>query len=268
MIDVKELLTKIKIIENDTNLIFDEPSHTYTYKGKKMTSVTTFLKSLHEEFDFEKVLERTASKRNVDKDKLGLEWKTKNENSKIIGSFVHNYIEFFYKQMPILLPNLNTHGELISRVILNKIHQFNRVYNERLYKLTPVKNELRLYSKKYPIAGTFDGLYYNEKGIYVLDWKTNDEFRDDNHPKGTYQKFYEPFSKYYVNHYNEYSLQLSLYKILLSEWGINVDNLFVVYLSETEYKIHKCIDFSKELTIYLNTVFQTENHPLNPNEEV
>ena len=120
-------------------------------------------------------------------------------------------------------------------------------------------SELKVFSKKWRLAGTIDQpfLMWDEKQQKVLfligDWKTNKEFRSDDHPKGRYKKLLHPFSHLWENHLNEYSIQVSLYRLILEdEIGLETNGGFLCHIGpEGPAKIHPIKDLRDHLRIYL-----------------
>jgi len=66
-----------------------------------------------------------------------------------------------------------------------------------------------------------------------------------------------PFGKYYKSHLSEYSLQISLYALILEEYGFEIAGGYLVHFGpgEEPAKLYKTIDMRTELKEYLN-----ENH--------
>lgn len=78
-------------------------------------------------------------------------------------------------------------------------------------------------------------------------------------------KLLSPFQNYKDNEINKYSLQISLYRLILEEAGIDTDYGFICHLpQEGDAKIYKLKDFRAELRTYLNHMFLGE--PINEAE--
>lgn len=241
---VEELREKFKCFK-DPNFKFEPKWHKYTYNGKKYTSVTTFLKNFHTPFDQEYWSKKKADDYGVPQEWLLQEWKEKNEYANVVGSATHDWIENYFNQNWKKLPN--------NIDIINRINEFNKIFALHLHKLEPIQFELRVFSKKYPIAGTIDSLFLYKGKIFILDWKTNGEFRHDDHPKGRFQKLLTPFESFYDNHLNEYSIQVSFYSLILEEWGFNVAGAYLVHFGpEQEAQIYKAFDMRENLREYLS----------------
>lgn len=242
------MISKIKSeleIFNDRDFKFDPKYHKYTYKGKIYISVTQFLKNFHEEFNQDFWSKKKAEDYGVPQDWILKEWKEKNDRANFIGSRVHDHIENYFNEIYKPLPN--------DIDIIDRINKFNKVFATHLHKLQPVKFELRIFSKKYPIAGTIDSIFIYNGKLFILDWKTNSDFRHDDHPKGKYNKLLPPFEEMYQNHLNEYSIQVALYALILREWGFDIKGGYLVHIGPDDPKIYKCKNLIDKLEKYLES---------------
>jgi len=92
---------------------------------------------------------------------------------------------------------------------------------------------------------------YNNK-LFIVDWKTNANFSHDDHPKGTYEKLLNPFTELWKNHLNEYSIQVSLYSLILEEWGFDIRGAYLVHIGpDSEASMYKALDLKEQLKSYL-----------------
>ena len=149
---VNELRKKFKCFE-DPNFKFEPKWHKYTYNGKQYTSVTKFISSFHKEFDQEYWSKRKSEELDIDQEVLLKQWKDKNDYANLVGHTTHDWIEsYFNKSYKELPTNLD---------IIDRINKFNKIYASHLFKLEPVQFELRVFSKKYPIAGTIFFAFWN-----------------------------------------------------------------------------------------------------------
>ena len=261
---MKELIEKSKLdfedkigIFSDPNFIFTEEDHKYTYEGKKFESVTTFIKCFVEKFDKDYWSKRKASERGVDVEVVLNEWNKKGDVANELGTAVHNWIENFWMENNPEIPE--EPGEYRNRCL-----KFMNIYEKSLKDMVPLKSELKVFSKKWRLAGTIDQpfLFWDAKLERVLflvgDWKTNREFKDDNHPNGRWKKLLRPFKHMYDNHHNQYSIQISLYRLILEEAGINTDGGFLCHIGpDSDPKLYPAVDFRDILRSYLeqNRVF-------------
>jgi ATP-dependent exoDNAse (exonuclease V) beta subunit len=172
----------------------------------------------------------------VDQAVIKKEWKRLNDYANEIGTDTHNYIEFYYKKEFQEIP---TNLDLLHRII-----KFQKIHAKQLHKLEPLAFEVRVFSPKWKKAGMIDSLFLYNGKIFILDWKTNKEFRTDSHPKGTYHKLLEPFDDFYENHLNEYSIQLSMYAAILEEWGFEIGGAYLVHIGpgDEDAQMYKVVD--------------------------
>jgi len=245
--EVEKLLESFTCFK-DKEFKFDPAKHKYTYNGVHYTSVTQFLKNFHEPFDTKFWSNKKAEERDVDVSVILKEWQDKNDYANIVGTQMHEWIEFYFKGIWQKLPtNLD---------VIDRINKFNIIYANHLYKLTPLIFELKIFSKKYPLAGTIDSIFLWKDSLIILDWKSNGKYTHDDHPKGKYQKLLTPLEDYWANHHNEYSIQVSMYKLILAEWGFNIKACYMVHIGpDMEAKLYKAHDLTEQLESYLDNYF-------------
>lgn len=234
----------------DPRFIFESQAHTYHYSGIKYDSVTTFLKRFKVPFDNEFWSKKKAAELGVDQETIKKEWASKGDVANALGTAVHKWIEEFWGGENPELPE--------DPEILKRVNSFLELYEARFKNLVPLKPELKIFSKKWKLAGTIDQpfLMWDTKKQQVLfligDWKTNKDFKHDNHPKGRYKKLLHPFSDLYENSHNEYSIQISLYRLILQdEIGIETHGGFLVHLGPDDTKIYPVKDLRDRLRLYL-----------------
>lgn len=246
-----QLKSKLKIFES-SNFVFDEPSHVYKYSGEKFDSVTTFIKNFKEPFNSEYWAGVKAAERGISKQEILNEWKQKGDYAGELGTDVHKWIEDFWSGLNPAYPE---HPEKIQR-----IQKFESIYESKLHLFTPIKSEVKVFSKKWRLAGTMDELFafYDKKEkrfkVVVGDWKTNKEFKTPDTRSGTFKKLLRPFNDLYENHLSEYSIQLSLYRLILAESGIETDSGFLCHIGpDGPAKIYPAYDLRERLKVYLDS---------------
>jgi len=202
----------------DPSFTFDPECHIYTLSGNIIESASTVSKRFQPKFDTEYWSRRKADERGVTRRVILDEW----EQKRNIGSNVHSMIEYFWKRES---------ADIDIEILDNEMEYYDRFldfYRERLFRLEPIAQELRVYSKKYQIGGTIDAVFKIEDTYIIADWKTGTRFKTDEDKNSA--KLKRPFSKDYNNEHNRYSLQLSIYALILEEWGIKTKWNFVCYL--------------------------------------
>ena len=180
------------------------------------------------------------------------EWTEASVKSTRLGNKVHKWIEDFWTNMEADLPE--------DPDVLSRVEKFLEIYESKFKNLLPLKSELKIFSKKWRLAGTIDQPFLmwdskkNKAIILIGDWKTNKEFKDDNHPKGRYKKLLRPFNTLFENHHNEYSIQISIYRIILEDvLGIETESGFLVHIGpDGPAKIFPAKDLRQTLRLYLD----------------
>jgi len=248
----KDLIKKLSVFK-DPNFVFEEETHTYHYRDIKYDSVTSYIKRFKTPFDKGFWSKKKAAERGVDVSVVLDEWQGKADVANDLGTRVHKWIEDFWSGDAKEL----TEGD--EPAFAERIGKFMDLHEQRFKNLVPLSSELKIFCRKWKLAGTIDQpfLMWDEKQNKVLfligDWKTNKEFRSDDHPKGRYKKLLHPFSHLWENHLNEYSIQVSLYRLILEdEIGLETNGGFLCHIGpEGPAKIHPIKDLRDHLRIYL-----------------
>lgn len=258
---------------NDPNFKFDPISHSYTYMnaetGKPIQifePVSKFISQFKTPFDADRIARYVAKSKKTTKAAILAEWAATAKEGTDLGTFVHEWIEDYYngKNPPLPVPIFEDLGlgalnsdETFEHKALDRIQKFQSLYEDKLYKFKPICQEFRIFSRKWGIAGTLDGLFELTKSHYVGDWKTNKDFTDDDHPKGRRQKLLYPFEDLWDNNLNGYSLQLSTYRLILEEEaGFETEGGFLAWIGTKDPKMYKTLDLRDRLRDYL------KNHSL------
>ena len=242
---MQEKLTYFK----DSNFKFDEATHTYTYVDNREVvvydSVTHFLSQFKKPFNSDYIAYCVAKKRETTKAIVLNEWKEISDTALVLGTNVHKWIEDFYNKKN---PQMPLHEEEKKRV-----EKFLSIYEEKLHKLTPIHQELRIFSKKWKLAGTIDCLFNLTEYNFVGDWKTNKKFTTDSDIDGRRQKLLWPFDDMWDNSLNSYSIQTSLYRLILQEEAdYKTDGAFLCWIGPHEKpKIYKSVDVRERLYNFL-----------------
>lgn len=246
----REYQAKLDIFK-DPSFIFNESEHSYHFEGVRYDSVTTFLKKFKVPFDRDFWAGKKAQEYGVDVSEVKKDWQSKADVANDLGTRVHKWIEDFWTGLNPPLPE--------EEDLKERVEKFLALHEERFKDLVPLQPELKVFSKKWRIAGTVDQpfLMWDKKQNKLLfligDWKTNKEFKDDKHPKGKYKKLLHPFADLYENSHNEYSIQISLYRLIIEEeTGLKTDGGFLCHIGPQEKpKIYPVKDLRERLKIYL-----------------
>jgi ATP-dependent exoDNAse (exonuclease V) beta subunit len=228
---------------DDPNFYFDAEWHKYTYDGNPLTSVTKFIQRFHKEFDSDFWSKKKAEEGGVEQSEILEQWKQLNERANFIGTSTHNWIENYFNGIHQEIPN--------DLDVVDRINKFNLAFAQHLYKLKPIKFEQRVFSKEWGLAGTFDALFEYKDSLVILDWKSNKSFTTLN---AYGEKLLSPFDDLDKCHLNEYSLQVSLYKLILEQIGLTVKACYLLHIGPDEVKLHKALDLSDKLNTYFKNL--------------
>ena len=238
-----EILEKLQVF-NDDKFIFEPEKHVYTYEGQIMSGCTTFLNRFIKQFDVEYWAQKKADDNGITKEEQIKEWDVIRDRSCDLGTLVHDYIENFYEKNSTELTDDEEANE--------RIKFWHEIYDERLHVLESIGSEIRIFSKKYNMAGTIDKLYLHDGMLVMGDWKTNKKIKTDK-DFNFHAKLLFPFENLKDNEINKYSLQLSMYALMLEEAGLIVDSFFICHIPhDGACKVYKTKDLRAELRNYLN----------------
>lgn len=240
---VDYVLDKLKVFNVDT-FKFDPDKHVYSNKNIEYISATTYIQRFSEQFDMEYWSNRKATELGVEVDVILKEWKDKADYANVLGTEVHDWIEYYFTKRWRELPT--------DQDIINRISKFIKIYSTDLYKLEPVAFEVRIFSEKWQIAGMIDALFLYKDKLFILDWKTNKIFDTQDSVKFK-KKLYTPFDKYYDCEHTKYSLQVSLYSSILEQIGLRVSGGYLVHIGPDDMpaKIYTAINMQNELKSYI-----------------
>lgn len=245
---IEETLQKLELFK-DPLFVFDEKAHRYTYDGKPYTSVTQFISRFHKPFDSDYWAKKKAEEEGVSVETILERWAEINRRANEIGTATHLWAENYFNGIWTPLTN--------DMDIIDRINKFNIIYATHLHHLNPVAFENRVFSKRWPIAGTMDALFEYKGSLFIFDYKTNKKFTTTN-PYN--ELLLEPFEDLQKTHLNEYSIQISLYSLILREVGIDIKGGRLVYIGpEGPAEIHRCLMMEDRLEAYLDKLYAEQN---------
>lgn len=220
---------------------FDEPSHTYYYKNRTMTSVTTAVGNCFPRFDRGgNISIALAEKRGITVKQLKKEWKDK----AALGTEVHEALEsIVWGRVDVYLP-----GSWVSDRVLQGQDFIISLLNGSNCLLFP---EFAVYDGEFSVAGTCDLLVFNclTGKIDIYDWKTNDTIMS---PFVGFNKYgFGRISHLLDTNFWHYALQLSIYKYILEKHGFAVGDLHLVHLADSRYEVIKLPYLSDEALVVL-----------------
>ena len=226
-----------------SSIKFSKKSHSYTLRGKRLKSVTTFVGSLKKPFDRDYWSKYKANQRGVSQQTILDEWNAKSKASLQKGNRVHNYIENALKGKI----ELETPKDELPEILC-----FNRFWTKARNTFNVVETELTVGDYELGLGGTVDALLYNKhtKEHLIWDWKTGGKFKITNDYGN---KLLPPFSDLDDCEHITYSMQTSLYRLVIERnTDIKINDCFILYLSESDnFRIYNAIDFRDRLLAFL-----------------
>ena len=260
------------ILEAFDDLEFYEEGHRYVLHGKEITQSVSGIghRFIRYPFDEERQAERYAQRNGKTAAYWIRQWRCNSFRATTLGTKTHEYGEslgYLRAGLPEkILPNIRI--------------QFNEQYNylapihpkeEAVLKFMRdlpqsmhlVLNETKVYSGKNPdesrnlkelICGTFDMLYWydgdgdsSKAGYVILDYKTNNKLESE-YNRTHYKTLLPPFDDMIEEDLSLYTIQLSLYALMLEDVGYKVIDRRIVWLTnEGEYKVISVPDVSEKL---------------------
>ncbi len=206
---------KFKLKNKQKEIAFYEDTHEYFYKGKKLPSVSSYIEKYSNPFDPDgSILKRIAKRNKISPEQQKEKWEKIAEEACDKGTRIHLEHEEMLqgiKEPNELITDLKNRGlELIDTEII--------LFNENL-------------------AGQCDVLMYDQPRdkIILVDFKTN---KKPITPENKYMKFMKhPYGILPDTSYGHYTLQLSIYRNLLINWGIPVEECMIIHLLDEGYEI-------------------------------
>jgi ATP-dependent exoDNAse (exonuclease V) beta subunit len=227
---------------------FDAKAHRYFYRGGELMSATKFLKRFQPPFDQKNVAQRVAAKSGRSVEAIIAEWERSGERSRALGTAVHAHIENVLAAVQPI-PTGPIHSEF---------EQWLALWETDLRKtFRPAQVEWVIGDHHWALAGTVDALLHLDyQGTYHLfDWKTG-KFETSN----PWQTLNGPFSHLDDCQMNRYSLQLSLYRLMIERnTTISLGDSYLVHLMPDDSHIYTALDLRPQLSDYL-----TRNPPVIP----
>ena len=221
----------------DPRFRFEAEAHEYYLGERLLTHFSEWIKQHKETFDAQAQAPRTAAKRGVSVEQVLAEW----DRSQWVGTQTHEFIEAYYQDANAACAHDND--------VLLRCQKFLALHKGRLKDFLPVAQELRLFHEPTGLCGTLDFLGWHEptQQLYVLDWKTNKAINTDQDT--IWRMMWGPFEDLADHEHNVYSLQISLYRLLLEEAGIPTGGGAIVHLppGQASAHIYQAIDYRRRL---------------------
>jgi hypothetical protein len=244
-----EIKEKLKVFSRP-DFVFDEIPHKYYLREKLMPSSTSIPHRFVKPVDWAHWHKVKGEEFGMEPEEVKAMWQANTDAACLLGGNIHKFIENHISGIPDSVDNYSPEEQVM-------IQNFLAFYETRMKDLIPVAQELRMFSEAMWVAGTLDNLSWKpdaegEGGkLFILDYKTNAKWEDDSNKK--YSRMLNVFGTEYDNKANHYSIQLSIYKIMLEEAGITVDDLLVIYIPREDVpRLIRCRDYTPQLKKYFS----------------
>jgi len=254
---MNEKLAKINKHIRDKLITFKDIGHIYTvYAVNKIkgdtgfTSVTTFVHSLFEKFDADKIISNMMNSSGWENNKYyGMTrkeikqiWDNKRDTAAGEGTKLHYDIECFYNDVELEVPNNSLE------------YQYFLTFHKDFSHLLPYRTEWIIFYEELRLAGSVDMIFKNEDGsIDIYDWKRVKEI-------SKVSKWNKWCKSDVISHlpdtnYWHYALQLNIYKaILIKKYGMKVRDLYLVSLHPENKSYNRILvsDLSSDVQLLFN----------------
>lgn len=260
-----------KIIREFEDLEFYEDGHIYLLHGKQLCSVSGIgHRFIAEPFEEQIQAERYAQKHGETAEFWLHAWHCNSFKATTLGTKTHEFGESlgylraghpefirdsvrtqYNEELDYLAP-IHPKEEAVVRFMDALPPSFHLVLNET--KVYSGKNAIAEKNLTEQICGTFDMLYYydgngdeSKAGFVVLDYKTNKElFSEYNNKYG--KVLLPPFSDMIEQDLSLYTIQLSLYALMLEDIGLRVLDRKIIWLkNDGEFEKFSVPDVSDRL---------------------
>ena len=222
----------------DPRFTFDPAPHEYRLGDQLLTSCTSWVKQYKEPFEAARIARSLSLRRGCSDQEILAEW----ERAGWVGTVTHEHIENFYNHKASI-------GSDEDPEVWRRYSKFLSLHQDRLHAFAPVAQELRVFHEELGICGTLDYLaWHKEKQeLWVLDWKTSKKIGSDQDSQ--YRRMFGPFADLWDHELNVYSLQISLYRLMLEARFIPTAGGAIVWLpgGDTPAQVIPAIDYRERL---------------------
>lgn len=224
---------------------FDPEYHTYHLNGRRLANVTGLIGRLKKPFDAEYWANKKAQERGVTADVIRAEWDEARRVSLEKGTRLHKHIELALKDERPDDPFLALNGRI------PEMDAFDRMWSDLEPMVHVRATEWVIGDAELGIAGTADAVLFNRglNTFHVWDWKTGKKFETANR----FQRLKPPFDDLDECELNVYSLQASLYRLMLERnTELVMSDCYVAYFGpDGRYMVHRALDLRERLLAWL-----------------
>jgi hypothetical protein len=230
----------------DARFRFLAEPHTYHLGERQLTPWSSWIKDYKEPFIEADIAPSVARKRGLSVEQVLAEW----EHNRWVGTETHEYIRSYYEAREAFAPSPEwpTNPDVWERC-----RKFRALDVSKLASITPIAMELPIFSEALGLCGTLDflGRFDTTDKLYVLDWKCTKKVSTDQDK--VWRNMLGAFSDLADHEHNVYSLQISFYRLLLEQAGIETAGGAIVHLppGTAPGKIYQAKDYRARLRTML-----------------
>lgn len=228
------------------DIVFNEQYHSYAYQGRRLTSVSKIIAPLKPTTNWDAKAQKTAAERGVGVEVVKAEWEANRQKAMARGSRVHEWIA---KRLTDRLP-VFPDPFLAMNERLPEMDGFERFWSERPDAGSPAMwVEWVVGDAELGIAGTIDAVVPGKDTLHLFDWKTGKSFTTENR----FSKLLAPFNDLDDCDLTNYSLQLSLYRLIVEHnTDLALGDSYIVHLDgDGSYTVYKADDLRERLIEWL-----------------
>jgi len=233
MSDLKERVQRVQS-DVDSHMVFREEGHSYLWDGKPLRSVSSVKGLVVPPFDEEFYSAKKARESNgkYTQSDIKAMWKSKRDTAASNGTKAHKVIETIYDKgcPPSTVRPVTESTSHSVDLVSNAVNNFKILYNKALHRLVPLAWELRLGNPDWRVAGTVDLVVQsvsNPNNVMIIDWKTNERLINND---TFFNYLRQPFNELPDTNYYQYCIQLNMYRLLLSHYGLEVDGMYLGWI--------------------------------------
>lgn len=220
-------------------LVFNDEHHAYTVNGERMIGVTSLVRRFAPPFPAVAISNAIAKKRGDGStgDDVRAEWAEKRD----CGTAAHAYAATWAAHTAAggigTAPGAGECAEPLAGFVAGVFAFYMDLRPEPLAWEQPVC---------WPaagVAGTLDILCRIGGELLLCDWKTDNELVYTSR-----ERMLPPISHLPNRSWTEHSLQLSCYRLMISEqYGVDVDGLALIHLTNGGYALQRCVYLRSEV---------------------
>lgn len=215
-------------------IIFEPVAHRYFHQGRELKSVTAVTGKLKPAFDSQRMSLRVANRRGISQEDVLKEWEKTRDEAGERGRQLHSAVEAFL-----------TTGEIALTMPL--FRQWHKWWSGIM---VPAAVEYIIADLGFGIAGTVDLVGWSPKTnlYHVLDWKTNKNFTVESKYG---DRLLVPFSELEYSDLEGYSLQVSLYRLMLERQGVETGDSWICHVTPENCEPYRAKDYRQRLLDWL-----------------